>query len=72
MIEFLAEMGTPTLVVLTKVDKLKKAERARKLEAAVGALELDMDQVVPFSAQTGEGRELLVAALEALLREPAA
>lgn len=72
MIEFLAEMGTPALVVLTKVDKLKKAERARRLEAAVAALELDMDQVVSFSAQTGEGREVLVDALEALLREPPA
>lgn len=71
MIEFLASLGVPTLVVLTKVDKLKKAERARRLASAVSALELDMDQVVPFSSQTGEGREVLLEALESLLREPA-
>lgn len=69
MIEFLGELGTPALVVLTKVDKLKKSERARRLESLVASLELDMDQVVPFSAQTGEGREVLMEALEGLLRE---
>ena len=72
MIEFLASLGVPALVVLTKVDKLKKAERARRLDSTVSALELDMDQVVPFSAHTGEGREVLLSALESLLRSPAA
>ena len=71
MIEFLGDLGAPTLVVLTKVDKLKKSERARRLEATVAALGLDPDQVVPFSAQTGEGREVLMEALEGLLREGA-
>lgn len=71
MIEFLASLGVPALVVLTKVDKLKKAERSGKLAATVSALELDMEQVVPFSSQTGEGREVLLEALESLLREPA-
>ena len=70
MVEFLAALGAPALVVLTKVDKLKKAERGRRLEATVSALGLDLDQVVPFSAQTGEGREVLMEALESLLREP--
>ena len=70
MIEFLASLGIPALVVLTKVDKLKKAERAKRLSSTVQALELDMDQVVPFSSQTGEGREVLMEALESLLREP--
>ena len=71
MIEFLGDLGAPTLVVLTKVDKLKKSERERRLEATVAALALDPDQVVPFSAQTGEGREVLMEALEGLLREGA-
>lgn len=70
MLAFLAALGTPTLVVPTKVDKLKKAERERRLKSIASSLELDMDQVVPFSSQTGEGRDLLLAALEALLREP--
>ncbi|HUE76517.1 MAG TPA: ribosome biogenesis GTP-binding protein YihA/YsxC [Longimicrobiales bacterium] len=69
MVTFLAALGTPTLVVVTKVDKLKPAGRAGRIESIAAALELDMDQVVPFSAQTGEGREVLLEALEALLRE---
>ncbi|HUG42235.1 MAG TPA: ribosome biogenesis GTP-binding protein YihA/YsxC [Longimicrobiales bacterium] len=70
MIEFLAGLGTPTLVVPTKVDKLKRGERARQLESIASTLELDMDQIVPFSSRTGEGREVLLDALESLLREP--
>lgn len=72
MVEFLAGLGTPTLVVLTKVDKLKRTERAERLQSAVSSLELDLEQVVPFSAQTGEGRDVLLSALEALLRDEGA
>lgn len=69
MLTFLAELGTPTLVVLTKVDKLKRSERDRKVGAIVERLGLDMEQIVPFSAVTGEGRDALLSALEGLLRE---
>lgn len=69
MLIFLAELGTPTLVVLTKVDKLKRSERPRKVGGIVERLGLDMEQIVPFSAVTGEGRDALLAALEGLLRE---
>ncbi len=72
MVAFLAALEIPTLVVVTKVDKLKKAGRAGRIESIVAALELDMDQVVPFSARTGEGRDVLLDALDALLREGAA
>lgn len=67
MVEFLAALGTPTLVVLTKVDKLKNAERKPQFRSIARALELNMEQVVPFSAVTGEGREELLAALESVL-----
>lgn len=69
MIEFLASLEVPTLLVLTKVDKLKKSERAGQLGRIATELEVDMEQVVPFSARTGEGRELLLGALQALLAE---
>jgi GTP-binding protein len=68
MLAFLAELGTPTLVVLTKVDKLKRSARARKIHGIVERLGLDMEQVVPFSALTGEGRDELLTAVEGLLR----
>ena len=69
MLAFLAALGTPTLVVLTKVDKLKRSERGRKIDKIAERLELDMEQIVPFSAVTGEGREPLLEAIEGLLKE---
>ncbi len=68
MLTFLAELGVPTLVVLTKVDKLKRSARDRKIHGIVDRLGLDMEQVVPFSALTGEGRDELLTAVEGLLR----
>lgn len=69
MLSFLAELGTPTLVVLTKIDKLKRSQREPKVRSMAKDLGLELEQVVPFSALTGEGRELLLQALEGLLRE---
>jgi GTP-binding protein len=69
MVEFLASLGTPTLVVLTKVDKLKRSQRKKRFHSISDKLGLDMEQIVPFSAVTGEGREGLLAALETLLEQ---
>jgi len=67
MVEYLSEVGLPTLVVLTKVDKLKRMEREAAFPRAAEALGLDESQLVPFSSKTGEGRDALLAALEDLL-----
>jgi GTP-binding protein len=71
MLDYLARVGLPTLVVLTKVDKLKRSQRARALKTSTEALGVDPEQVVPVSSRTGEGRETLLAALAALLGEGA-
>ena len=70
MLDFLADLGVPTLIVLTKVDKLRSAERAARIGALQQALELDEDQVLVFSSRTGEGRDELAAALVALCEGP--
>lgn len=67
MIEFLASLELPTLVVLTKSDKLKPSGRSERFRSIAADLQLDMEQVVPFSARTGEGREALLDSLETLL-----
>jgi GTP-binding protein len=67
MLDFLAEVGAPTIVALTKVDKLSRADGARRVAQLTAALGLDSDQVIPFSAHTGLGRDELAAALEALV-----
>ena len=67
MVEFLAEKGLPTLVVLTKMDKLKHRARERTVATAVERLKIDEDQVLRCSSKTGEGREELLAALGDLI-----
>jgi GTP-binding protein len=70
MLDFLARLGAPTIIALTKVDKLAKGAVPGRLEAIAAQLELDPDQVVPFSARTGEGRDELATALMDLLAQP--
>lgn len=70
MMDFLAEVGVPTIVAITKTDKLKPREAAERVQALCARLGLDPDQVVPFSARTGAGRDELASALMALLAAP--
>ena len=67
MVEFLAVRELPTLVVLTKMDKLKRTERERTVDRAVKLLGVEPEQLLGFSSKTGEGREELLAALDDLL-----
>jgi GTP-binding protein len=70
MLDFLGDLGVPTIVVLTKIDKLTNTQRTRRLPEIAAGLGLDADQVVPFSAVSGEGRNELAEAIEALLAQP--
>ncbi|MCZ8203302.1 ribosome biogenesis GTP-binding protein YihA/YsxC [Gemmatimonas sp.] len=70
MLDFLAELGVPTIFAVTKVDKLRRAEVAPRIQELARQLGLDPDQIVPFSAQTGQGRDDLASALMALLAMP--
>jgi GTP-binding protein len=70
MLDFLADLGVPTIVAGTKVDKLRSSEVAPRVQALADQLGLDADQIVPFSARTGAGRDDLAAALMALLALP--
>jgi GTP-binding protein len=67
MVEFLAEKGLPTLVVLTKMDKLKHRARKEAVATALERLNIDGDQLLSCSSKTGEGREELLAALDDLI-----
>jgi GTP-binding protein len=71
MLDFLAELGVPTIVTVTKTDKLTTKERARRVADLSAALGLDADQVIAFSAVTGEGRDELAEAIDELLAQHA-
>jgi GTP-binding protein len=70
MLSFLADLGAPTLVVLTKVDKLRARERAERVPALGEQLGLDAAQVLTFSSRTGEGRGELAEAVVQLCGAP--
>ena len=70
MLDFLADVGVPTVVVLTKIDKLRKREVPERIHAIAVALRLEDDQIIPFSAETNQGRDDLAEALLALIAMP--
>ncbi len=67
MLDFLAELGVPTLLALTKVDKLGRVARAKRITELCAAYGVDEDQVIPFSAHENIGRDELAEALASLL-----
>jgi len=70
MLDFLADVEVPTIVALTKTDKLSKVAARERAAGIARALALDTDQVIPFSAQTGEGRVELLDAIIELVEKP--
>jgi GTP-binding protein len=70
MLDFLADVGLPTLVAITKMDKYGTAAGADRVAALVSELELDPGQVIPVSGKTGMGRDELAEAVVTLARSP--
>ena len=70
MLDYLGEIGVPTIIVLTKIDKLAARERSRRRADIARAIAAEDDQIVEFSATTGEGRNELAEAIEGLLAQP--
>lgn len=63
MLDFLAETEVPTIVALTKLDKLGRAAGRERATEIARSLELEAEQVISFSSQTGEGRVELLEAI---------
>src|SRR4030081_2711917 len=67
MLDFLAELGVPTIIALTKADKLSKLAAQEQVAEISRMLALEPDQVIQFSTQTGEGRMELLEAIGQLV-----
>jgi GTP-binding protein len=67
MLDFLAEMEIPTLIALTKTDKLSKSAARQHAADIARDLALESEQVIPFSAHSGEGRAELLEAITDLV-----
>ena len=68
MVNWFYDTGCPVIVAANKLDKLKKSEIEPNLLRIRETLELrEEDRLIAFSAERGDGREELMAALEAAL-----
>jgi GTP-binding protein len=67
MLDFLADIGLPTIVVVTKTDKLSQKAAVQRIDELSRELDLDLTQIIPFSAVTGAGRDELADALVSLV-----
>ena len=78
MLDMLAAIEVPTLICVTKTDKLSKGAVAARVREIASSLALDPEQVLAFSAVTGAGRDDLAEAVvslvsaEPVVEEPAA
>jgi GTP-binding protein len=69
MLDFLADLGVPTIVAMTKSDKLSKADAKQTVAKISRVLALESDQVIQFSAHSGEGRVELLEAITQLVEK---
>jgi GTP-binding protein len=67
MLDYLAELELPTIVVLTKTDKLSRLAAEERVEEIMKSLSLSRDQTIPFSSSTGLGRDELAEAVASLV-----
>ena len=72
MARWFRDSGCPLLVAANKVDKLKRSELEPNLARIRETLSLrETEVLIPFSAETGAGREELLRLLETLLEREA-
>jgi GTP-binding protein len=64
---WLARAGVPVLLVVTKMDKLRAAEREKRLRAITSELGIPREAMLLTSAESGAGIEELWAAIDALI-----
>jgi GTP-binding protein len=67
MIDFLAELAVPTVVVLTKADKISRRAAGERAQDIMKSLSLSEEQIIQFSSASGQGRAELAEAVISLI-----
>ena len=67
MLDYLAEIEVPAVIVLTKADKVPRLSVGERSLAIMERLSLSREQIIPFSSATGVGRDELAEALVAII-----
>ena len=57
LMDMLDDLGIPPIVALTKADKVKRGQRAKRRAAIARALGMTPGDLILFSAVTGEGKD---------------
>jgi GTP-binding protein len=57
LIEWLRTLSKSSIITMTKADKLSKNKMAQALRQTAEALAINPEQIVTFSAHTGEGKK---------------
>lgn len=70
MIAFLYDSGRPFTVVATKADKLSRARQADARRMIATALKIGTGNIIVTSAETGQGRDEVIARIEQILTPP--
>ena len=70
MLDFLSDLGVPTVIVVTKIDKLASRAVRQQMSDLARTLQIDDEQMIPFSAVTGAGRDDLAEAIVSLITQP--
>ena len=67
MFQWLNHYQVPKLVIATKADKIARGQRAKYLKVIRQELGTAPDELMVFSAETGEGRDALLERLEKIV-----
>lgn len=67
MIDFLVYHEIPFMVLLTKADKLSRAQLTRQLPAIASSLKIRQEMMIPTSSETGLGKEKILHYIETKL-----
>jgi GTP-binding protein len=67
LIDWLSNLSMPTIITMTKVDKLSKNKMAQALHRTAGVLSTGLEEIVSFSSHTGKGKKHLWQAILATI-----
>jgi GTP-binding protein len=70
LIQWLKGLSLPALIVMTKTDKLSKNKVAQARRQTAEALAIDSEEIVLFSAHTGQGKKELWQKILHLIAPP--
>ena len=68
MYDWIVKAGLTPVVVATKADKLKRSQIDKSIKNTKTVLKMEKDvKILPFSAETKQGREELLALMESFI-----